>query len=476
MAQTATIKIKIRRDTEANWRAINPILFQGEIGFATDAGYFVIGNGTQAFNNLSPIATNALSSSRFRSEQAFLLKSVFDADNDGVIDRAETIQITVRNTSPTILSKGKVVYLSGATGNRPNAYLADASGEATSSKTIGIVAENIQPNSDGLVTTVGTMHDLDTSAFADGVAVWLSADVAGELTSVPPVQPNHTVFIGYVARSHPNQGRLVLKIQNGYELNELHNVLLDNPANNEALVFETSSGLWKNKPVVGSQEIPFIPIPQVRIGNFDNTRKHSLLEVYIENHGKQSINDFSFHSMSPVLCLFRLKRRRKTKKQWDEYNQTYFYRTRPSKWVHPIMTNGGLMGMYTTKNGSVNVGGGDRSVVTEWNLTNVALDRKIQSVLDTFDPLMYFTVNPDQVTTPNDFPIYAPIDFNPVIRASGESKQKGKSVYFQFRIAVRINDKYIFGAPSQIVKAFPTLKNGEIIGISMSLKQSYTKW
>lgn len=252
MAQTATIKIKIRRDTEANWRAVNPILLEGEIGFAKDAAYFVIGNGTQAFNDLSPIATNALSSSRFRSEQAFLLKSVFDADNDGVIDRAETIQITVRNSNNFVLTKGQVVYLSGATGNRPNALLANASSEATSSKTIGIVAENIQSNGDGLVTVVGTMHDLDTSAFADGVAVWLSSTVNGGLTSTVPVQPNHAVFIGYIARSHPTQGRLVLKIQNGYELNELHNVLVTNVANNEVLTFETSSNLWKNKTLLSA--------------------------------------------------------------------------------------------------------------------------------------------------------------------------------------------------------------------------------
>jgi hypothetical protein len=176
-------------------------------------------------------------------------KSTYDVDNDGVVDSAETTQIIVRNSTGTTLTKGTVVYLSGATGNRPNAVRSQANTEATSSKTIGIVIANISNNSDGYVATNGTLHDLDTSAFTTGDAVWLSATTAGAYTSTIPAEPNHTVFIGYVARSHPTQGRLVIAIQNGYELNELHGVLISSEANNDLLVYETSTTLWKNKSI-----------------------------------------------------------------------------------------------------------------------------------------------------------------------------------------------------------------------------------
>ena len=174
-------------------------------------------------------------------------KSTYDVDNDGVVDSAETMQIIVRNSTGVTLTKGQVVYLSGATGYRPNAVLSQANTEATSSKTIGIVVANISNNSDGYVAVSGTLHNLDTSAFAAGAAVWLSATVAGAMTSTIPSEPNHTVFIGYVARSHPTQGRLVILIQNGYELNELHGVLISSEANNDLLTYESSTGLWKNK-------------------------------------------------------------------------------------------------------------------------------------------------------------------------------------------------------------------------------------
>jgi hypothetical protein len=176
-------------------------------------------------------------------------KSTYDVDNDGVVDSAERTEIIVRNSTGTTLTKGTVVYLSGATGNRPNALRAQAHTEATSSKTIGMVVTNINNNSDGYVATNGTLHDLDTSAFTAGVAVWLSATTAGGITSTVPAEPNHAVFIGWIARSHPTQGRIVLHIQNGYEFDELHGVLLTSEANNDLVVYESSTDLWKNKSI-----------------------------------------------------------------------------------------------------------------------------------------------------------------------------------------------------------------------------------
>ena len=179
-----------------------------------------------------------------------MLKSVYDTDVDGVVDSAERIQIVVRNSTGSTLTKGQIVYLSGATGNRPNAVLAQANTEATSSKTIGMVIANISNNADGQVAVNGSLHDLDTSAFTAGDTLWLSATTAGGMVAnTPPIEPNHAVFIGYVARSHPNQGRVVLAIQNGYELDELHGVLITSPANNNVLTYESSTSLWKNKTV-----------------------------------------------------------------------------------------------------------------------------------------------------------------------------------------------------------------------------------
>jgi hypothetical protein len=180
-----------------------------------------------------------------------MLKSVYDTDNDGIVDSAERVEVIVRNSTGVTLNKGQVVYLSGATGNRPNAILADASTASTSKDTIGFVIANIPNNSDGRIAVNGTLHDLDTSSFNAGDELWLS-ETAGAWQNTPPAEPAHTVFLGFVARSHPNFGRIVLHVQNGYELNELHGVQITGEADKDALMFDAATGLWKNKQIVAA--------------------------------------------------------------------------------------------------------------------------------------------------------------------------------------------------------------------------------
>ncbi|MEO6109961.1 MAG: hypothetical protein ABIP50_03065 [Candidatus Saccharimonadales bacterium] len=44
--------IQFRRDTQANWASVNPILAQGELGLVTDTGAYKMGDGTNAWNTL----------------------------------------------------------------------------------------------------------------------------------------------------------------------------------------------------------------------------------------------------------------------------------------------------------------------------------------------------------------------------------------------------------------------------------------
>jgi hypothetical protein len=180
-----------------------------------------------------------------------MTKAVYDTDNDGIVDKAETVQIIVRNSTGVTLTKGQVVYLFGATGNRPNAVLANATTEATSSKTIGLVSADILNNADGNVTISGSMHDLALNMFAAGDRLWLDTTPGGMVANTPPAEPNHAVFIGTVARAHPTLGRLVLAIQNGYELDELHGVQISGVTNDQVLQYESATGLWKNKTLTG---------------------------------------------------------------------------------------------------------------------------------------------------------------------------------------------------------------------------------
>jgi hypothetical protein len=71
--------------------------------------------------------------------------------------------------------------------------------------------------------------------------------VAGAYTTTKPVAPQHMVYVGIVIRSHPTQGTILVAVQNGYELDELHDVAIASKANNDLLAYESSTDLWKNK-------------------------------------------------------------------------------------------------------------------------------------------------------------------------------------------------------------------------------------
>jgi hypothetical protein len=58
-------KIKLRRDTQANWEAVNPILDEGEIGVILDSNAIVIGDGITAFKDLQEIPNQELPNEYF---------------------------------------------------------------------------------------------------------------------------------------------------------------------------------------------------------------------------------------------------------------------------------------------------------------------------------------------------------------------------------------------------------------------------
>jgi hypothetical protein len=149
------------------------------------------------------------------------------------------------NGTGSDMSKGDVVYISGAQGQKPSISLSSASSEATSSKTLGIVAETILDGNDGFVTTFGMVKGVNTSTFTEGSALWLST-TAGELTQTIPTSPNHAVFVGYCLKSDASAGRIFVEPQNGYEIEELHNVLITSVSDGDVLAYNSTTSLWEN--------------------------------------------------------------------------------------------------------------------------------------------------------------------------------------------------------------------------------------
>jgi hypothetical protein len=150
----------------------------------------------------------------------------------------------VNNRTGATLSKGTAVYLSGSQGNRITVAKALGVTDAFSANTFGIVAESIANNQSGYIITEGLITNINTSALVEDSAVYLSPTVAGGLTSTKPQAPQHTVYIGVCVKSNAGSGELFVKIRNGQELDELHDVRITSPVDKASLYY--SGGLWRD--------------------------------------------------------------------------------------------------------------------------------------------------------------------------------------------------------------------------------------
>ena len=152
----------------------------------------------------------------------------------------------VTNAESVTITKGQAVYLFSAQGDRATVKLAYNTGDATSAKTLGIVGEDIIANGTGFVVCQGVAYGLNLSAFTAGDTLYLGS-TAGAVTATKPYAPNHLVYIGIVEKANAGAGQLYVRVQNGYELDEIHDVQITSIADNQILRYDLATDLWKNE-------------------------------------------------------------------------------------------------------------------------------------------------------------------------------------------------------------------------------------
>lgn len=214
------------------------------------------------------------------SEEYFSVgtSSVNDWLKRGTINYADALQTTCYNNTGVTIPAFSVVYINGSQGTIPTVALSQANNEGNSSKTYGVTYSSIPNNGQGTVIAFGLLQNVNTNAYPQGSALWLSPTIPGGVTTTKPSSPNHMVFVGNVTRSHPTQGRVEVRIQNGFELDELHNVSALSPINGQTIRFNSTSNLWEKHTLVKGD---------VGLGNVDNT---SDLDKPISNDTQNALN------------------------------------------------------------------------------------------------------------------------------------------------------------------------------------------
>ena len=169
-----------------------------------------------------------------------------DYNTTWIDNYTEDVRTTVKATQ-TIL-KGQAVYISGSDGSNALISLASNAADISSATTIGLAMQNFAINQIGQVIIIGQLYGVDTSTALPGDPVWLG--INGNLLygyANKPIAPAHLVYIGSVTRVQQINGEIEVKVQNGYELNELHDVSHYDPntlPNGSMLVWNSTTQLW----------------------------------------------------------------------------------------------------------------------------------------------------------------------------------------------------------------------------------------
>ena len=159
-----------------------------------------------------------------------------------------TVKHLVKSDYNGTINKGQAVYVTGSTGQSGTNMLINRASnniEMTSSKTMGLLEESLNKNGIGYVVTEGLLAGLNTNGANPGDPVWLGVD--GNLIyglANKPVAPAHLVFIGIVTRAQQNNGEIFVKVQNGFEVEELHNVVLNGKTSGDMLKWNGTT--WVN--------------------------------------------------------------------------------------------------------------------------------------------------------------------------------------------------------------------------------------
>jgi len=196
-------------------------------------------------------------------------------DTDGTVDigmkggnvtlqvgQEQLVRVVNKSGVNLLESTYGAVRIFGAQGNRIKVKLAQADSDDNSAETLGLATENIDNNQEGFITANGLVRNINTTGalqgelWNDGDMLYLSPTVAGGITNIKPQAPQHTVIIGYVVRAHANVGSIFVKVDNGYEIDELHNVRIDTGSLSHGDLLMRSGSVWVNtKSLSGSYQL-----------------------------------------------------------------------------------------------------------------------------------------------------------------------------------------------------------------------------
>lgn len=156
--------------------------------------------------------------------------------------------LRVKNDEGDVINNGKVVYVSGSSGNNPQVKLANNLSPNTAITTAGLATHIINSNNNGYINTFGLVGGVNTNDWNEGDILWLDSS-DGNLTNIRPVAPKYNYAIGTVVRKHSVNGIIFNKPTIVPRLSWLSDVSArGSEINGDLLSWNADISVWELKP------------------------------------------------------------------------------------------------------------------------------------------------------------------------------------------------------------------------------------
>lgn len=181
--------------------------------------------------------------------------------DDVIIQLSQEVVMRAVNKTGSTISNSKLVYISGASGNRPKIDLATTNTYTSATKMLAMATEDITNNEYGFVTRVGIVRGINTQGITEGTELYLDTD--GDYTITKPTAPTAIVKVGKVIKEHVDDGWIQLCIE--HDKSEFGDVDSGNYS-----YFEADGTLVNVGEATTWDDLPPNPIIRSRIGAVNN--------------------------------------------------------------------------------------------------------------------------------------------------------------------------------------------------------------
>ena len=261
---TTRQRIRVRRDTAANWTAANPVLVDGEIGYETDTKQVKVGNGSSAWSvleyapwNRNPVLQSIqLLTTGGNADTAGELawntdEQTLDVAKGGgrVLQVGQETSFLVHNDSASTITEGTGVMYAGTHGASGQLGVVPmvANGTLPGHVFLGVMTETIAPGASGFVTTFGKVRGINTSAYPVDSILYCDPAVPGGFVTTEPDGPNLKLPVAAVIYSG-NNGTIFVRVATGQFLSDCHDVEISAPTNGDVLTWDDMQNRWEHRP------------------------------------------------------------------------------------------------------------------------------------------------------------------------------------------------------------------------------------